>query len=107
MSIDLPQPIAAYLAGANAFDAEAAVSAFTADAVVRDEGQDFRGGAAILHWKQDVIGKYHAIIEPLAFDAASGVLTGRVSGNFPGSPVVLRYAFTLVGGRIAALAVAS
>jgi hypothetical protein len=27
-------------------------------------------------------------------------LTGRVSGDFPGSPIDLRYVFTLTGGRI-------
>lgn len=106
MAVDLPEPISTYLAGANAFDAEGATRAFAMDAVVRDEGQDVRGREAILRWKQDVIGKYHAVIEPLEFDAATGVLTGRVSGEFPGSPVVLRYAFTLAGGAITALTVA-
>ncbi|PYM74471.1 MAG: hypothetical protein DME10_06420 [Candidatus Rokuibacteriota bacterium] len=41
-------------------------------------------------------------------DAFAGktIVTGRVSGNFPNSPVELRYAFTLAGGKIARLEIA-
>jgi hypothetical protein len=31
------------------------------------------------------------------------IVTGRVSGDFPGSPVELRYTFTLAGDKIARL----
>ena len=31
------------------------------------------------------------------------IVTGRVAGDFPGSPVDLRYAFTLAGEKIARL----
>ena len=35
------------------------------------------------------------------------IVTGRVSGNFPGSPINLRYAFTLAGDKIARLEIRS
>ena len=44
-------------------------------------------------------------VGPVSFELSEmrGVVTGRVSGNFPGSPVDLRYVFTLEDGKIARL----
>lgn len=105
MTLELPQPIAAYVAADNAGDDAALAACFAADAVVRDEGRTIRGVDAILAWKAESKRKYQYTVEPLAVAEAEGgaVLTGRVSGQFPGSPVELRYAFGLQGGRIASL----
>jgi hypothetical protein len=105
MSIQLPEAIAAYIAGANAHDIDRATACFTDDAVVRDEGRERRGRAAIREWKEEVEEKYHPTVEVVDVAAAAGktIVTGRVSGSFPGSPVDLRYAFTLAGGKIARL----
>jgi len=105
MSMDLPKPVAAYFAGSNAHDAGACVACFTDEAVVRDEGRERRGTAAIRAWKEEVTRKYRPAVEVIAVAQADGetVVTGRVSGNFPGSPVDLRYAFTLAGEKISRL----
>jgi limonene-1,2-epoxide hydrolase len=105
MTLELPQPIAAYVAADNAGDDAALAACFAADAVVRDEGRTIRGVDAILAWKAESKRKYQYTVEPLAVAEAEGgaVLTGRVSGQFPGSPVELRYAFGLQDGRIASL----
>ena len=98
----LAQPLAAYIAAANAQDINAVAACFTANAVVRDEKQDRRGIAAIREWAEEVSEKYRPIVEPLGVAETDGdtILTGRVSGNFPGSPVQPRYTFKLKGGKI-------
>src|SRR5213594_4629028 len=108
MSVELPQPTAAYIAGSNAHDADACAACFTDRAVVRDEGREMQGTAAIRQWMDAAIRKYEHVVEVLTCAEADGktIVTGRVSGNFPNSPVELRYAFTLAGGKIARLEIA-
>lgn len=100
-----PRPVARYIAGANAQDIDAVTACFAENAVVRDEGQNRQGIAAIREWAGVVSKKYRPTVEVLHIAATDGrtVLTGRVSGNFPGSPVELRYVFTLAGEKIARL----
>lgn len=101
---DLPEPIAAYFT-ADCRDVEAIARCFTNDAVAKDEGHSYVGLAAIRQWKSDVAIKYSYRCEPLAVEQKDGatVVTSRVTGNFPGSPVDLRYAFRLERGKIASL----
>jgi hypothetical protein len=101
----LPGPVAAYVAGANAQDIRAVTACFDEDAVVRDEGHTRQGIAAIREWAQEVSEKYRPNVEALSVAEADGrtIVTGRVSGNFPGSPIELRYHFTLDGEKIARL----
>ena len=98
----LTGPVANYIAAANTQDIEAVMATFSERAVVRDEGQSWQGIAAIRQWAVQVSTKYRPIIETLDVAQADGrtILTGRVTGSFPGSPVSLRYAFTLNGGKI-------
>ena len=105
MSVELPQPTAAYIAGSNAHDADACAACFTDRAVVRDEGREMQGTAAIRQWMDAAIKRYGHAVEVVTFAEADGktIVTGRVSGNFPNSPVELRYAFTLAGEKIAYL----
>ena len=102
-----PNLSAAYLDGSNAHDAVACVACFAPDAVVMDEGRERRGTEDIRAWKEEVIAKYHALVDVIGVTADDKarrfVVTGRVSGNFPGSPVDLRYGFTLDGEKIARL----
>jgi hypothetical protein len=52
MSIQVPKPVAIYLA-ADGGDSEAFSQGFAEDTVVRDEGQTYRGLAAIKRWKAE------------------------------------------------------
>jgi hypothetical protein len=108
MSVQLPVPIAAYVAWSNAHDASAPVTCFAEDAIARDEGRDRVGLADIRVWKDEVTRKYMPVMEVLRSAEKDGrtIVTGRVSGNFPGSPVELSYAFTLKNGKIARLEIA-
>lgn len=102
--LSLPEPIAAY------FDADKrgganVVQYFTNQAVVRDEGQTHTGLAAIAAWKTAASAKYAYTVEPLRLEQKAGrhVVTGRVTGDFPGSPVELRFVFELERRKIASL----
>jgi uncharacterized protein (TIGR02246 family) len=105
MPVELPTPITAYIAGSNAHDAVACAACFTDDAIVRDEGREREGVAEIREWMEEVSRKYRPTVDVVDV-AATGdrtIITGRVAGDFPGSPVELRYAFTLAGAKIARL----
>ena len=56
-------------------------------------------------WKTEATAKYHYTSEPLAVDCSGTDVTviTRVTGEFPGSPIELRYRFTLEGDKIASL----
>jgi hypothetical protein len=53
--------------------------------------------------------KYQPIVEAVDVTETAGgtIVTCKVSGTFPGSPVELRYAFTLDGEKIARLEIVS
>ena len=103
-SLNLPKPIADYF-GADKSDGDAVSQCFTANAVVTDEGHAHEGRAAIKLWKTDASTKYHYVSRPFACEQNEErtVVTSRLTGNFPGSPVDLRYFFKLEGGKIAFL----
>jgi hypothetical protein len=102
--IHLPPPIAAYFA-TDTSDANAVARCFSESAVVIDERREHRGRPAITRWKAEATTKYHYTSEPIAVDVSGPEVTviARVTGDFPGSPVDLRYRFTLEGASIARL----
>lgn len=104
MPITLPAPIAAYFA-ADRHDADAVAACFSESATVLDEGKTHIGREAIRQWKAETSGKFSYTVEPFAVagDKDRTIVTGHVSGDFPGSPVDLRYAFTLEGDLITGL----
>lgn len=104
MAIELPPPIAAYFT-ADLSDAQAVARCFAKDALVTDEGQDHRGRAAIAAWKAAASKKYSYTATPIAIEERDGrtVVTAHLIGDFPGSPVDLRYFFTLEDGLISTL----
>jgi len=101
---DLPAPVAAYFA-ADTTGAEAVAQCFTDGAVVIDERQEYRGRTAIARWKAEVSAKFRYTVERLGAHVSEDqtTVTGRVTGDFPGSPVDLQYRFTLEGDKIARL----
>ena len=103
-TLNLPEPITAYFA-ADKQNPEALARCFTAHAVVKDEGHTYSGLDAIKAWKTAASAKYTYTNELIALEQGKGrqIVTSRVEGNFPGSPVDLRYHFRLERGLIAAL----
>lgn len=104
MPLDLPKPISTYFT-ADQGDSEAVARCFTDHAVVKDENHTYNGLAAIKQWKTDTSKKYTYTSEPFACEEKDGkiIVTSRLTGNFPGSPVDLRFFFVLEGNKIASL----
>ena len=105
MALALPSIIARYFAADKIGDAEAIAQYFTPDAVVIDEGNSYEGRDAIRRWMANASTQYTYTVEPFALsqDGERTVVTSHLVGNFPGSPVDLRYFFVLDGDRIAHL----
>lgn len=105
MTIKLPRVIESYFAADKGRSADAVAACFTDTAVVKDEGNTYTGTAEIAGWMAKASTEYSYTVEPFAITEAGGqtIVTSHVVGNFPGSPVDLRYFFTLAGDRIAAL----
>lgn len=100
----LPDPLAAYFT-ADQHGADAIARCFATQAVVKDEGHRYIGVDAIRAWKAATSAAYTYTSEPFAVEQQEGlcIVTSRVTGNFPGSPVDLRYRFRLERGLIASL----
>lgn len=81
------------------------LAAFTPDAVVRDEGKTHTGHAAIAAWWTAAKAAYRHTAEPLETTGEADLtrVRARVSGDFPGSPAVLTFAFRTEGGLITRL----
>jgi hypothetical protein len=105
MDVELPAPIAIYFAAANQGHTEIAAHCFAGNAVVRDEGQTIEGLVAIKQWQAETRKKYQHTVEPLAFaqEDRKIIVTNRLTGNFPGSPIELEFAFALNEDKIASL----
>ena len=103
--IDLPDVIARYFAADKQADADAISGCFTPGAVVIDEGNTYAGREAIRQWMANASTQYSYTVEPFALAEQDGriVVTSHLVGNFPGSPVDLRYLFVTDGGQIAEL----
>jgi len=103
-NLTLPEPIAAYFK-ADKRDGETIIGCFTEQAIVKDEGQTHSGSAAIKAWKIEASSKYSYTSEPFAVVEEDGgyLVTSRVTGNFPGSPLDLRFTFRLEREKIAYL----
>lgn len=100
--MQLPAPIQTYFSAVAPQDGLLLAAAFTRDAIVHDEGQSHVGPEAICQWWQAAKAKYRHRAEPLEMTEIGGkiVVRARVTGDFPGSPAVLSFAFGLSGPRI-------
>lgn len=104
MIIELPPVIAAFFHAANTREFAGFLALFTADAHVNDEANDHQG-AEIAVWidRATADTKPSADVTSITRDGDQCIVTAWVSGNFPGSPVQLRYYFTLQDDKIAGL----
>jgi len=105
MTLSLPPAIALYVLAANHNATQSVNDCFTEDATVKDESRTFRGVEAIQQWMTDTKAKYQHTIEPLTVrqEGQSTVVTNRLTGTFPGSPIEVPFRFTLRNGKIASL----
>lgn len=109
MSDQIPPAINRYVSAAAEGDLDTLVACFTANAVVTDEDVTYRGHAEIRAWRDHVANAfdYTATVlsaEPTGHDTY--LVTTHLAGNFPGSPVDLRYNFAMSGDLISELTIA-
>ncbi|WP_231472035.1 nuclear transport factor 2 family protein [Novosphingobium sp. CECT 9465] len=105
MAINLPEAIVGYFAADETKNPQSVAQCFTETAVVTDEGQTHSGRDAIAAWKASSSVKYSYSVEPISIapDGDRLIVTSHLEGDFPGSPIDLRYIFALDGEKIAAL----
>ncbi|MFM2179446.1 MAG: hypothetical protein RL015_3544 [Verrucomicrobiota bacterium] len=96
MPIELAPLLTRFVAHMNDEDSTAFSACFTEDAVVEDEGQPHRGRAAIQAWIANAFTNYAPKLEVanVSNTDAGSVISGIVSGTFPGSPITLHYHVT-------------
>jgi hypothetical protein len=105
MTIALGGPVSAFFEAEKAQDLEALGRCFSDRAIVRDEGRTVEGLDAIKRWMKEAKAKYHHTVEPLGVSHRDGltVVTARVAGAFPNSPLNLQHVFAVEGGKIVSL----
>jgi len=106
---NLPKPIALYIAAENSGDANLFGQCFAENGVVSDENETHKGLAAIKKWKAETKKKYQHTVDPQSVkeDGGKFIVTNRLTGNFPGSPIELDFIFTLQGDKILSLEILS
>jgi hypothetical protein len=103
--ITLPPLLSRFVESMNHQETPAFVSCFADEAIVEDEGKTHRGLDEIETWIATAFVETSPLLEVTGFNAtdAGSLITGIVSGNFPGSPVVLHYHLVHDADRITGL----
>lgn len=105
--MNLPIVIAELAKAQNNFDSVAYANCFTETTLVFDEGKTHQGKVAVEKWIKKANEDYQTTMKPLEYSEVEKILKAEVSGNFPGSPVVLFYHFELEDGLIQSLKITS
>jgi len=105
MASKLPEIVTNYYAAEASGDYTALAQCFAETGWVRDEGRTHSGRAAIAQWMAAAKEKYSHQTEPTSVETRNGkvVVSARVTGQFPGSPITLDQVFELAGGQILSL----
>jgi hypothetical protein len=104
----LPGAITRYLKAHRVHDTATAVTAFTGDATVIDDGKTYEGIGEIERWLGRAATEFTYTTELTGAqqtDATRYVATHHLEGNFPGGTVDLRYRFTLRGDLVERLVI--
>jgi hypothetical protein len=103
MTVQLQPVLEAFVKAQNDHDTDALLECFTGDALVHDEGRDYRGSVAIRAWSDDINKRYNLSMEvrEVVEQNEEVKLISLVTGNFDGSPAELTYLLTLRDGKIA------
>jgi ketosteroid isomerase-like protein len=90
-------------------DTDVALSAFTADARVVDDGHEFHGTDEVRTWLATAASEFtftRTLVSAEAAGPDTWVVVNHLEGDFPGRVVDLRYRFGLTGGLISELVIA-
>ncbi|MGH3389951.1 MAG: nuclear transport factor 2 family protein [Actinomadura sp.] len=100
---ELPPTITDFLTAHRTRDADTAITHFTNDAAVIDDGNTYHATADIHTWLDHSAGEYTYTIELIAaekIDDEHYTAINHLEGDFPGGAVDLHFRFTLRDGRI-------
>lgn len=105
MQIELPKPIAEYVAANARLDVEGMLAPFAADAVILDIDKRFEGIDGIRDLIETAVLPVRAIFTPdtVRHEPDRVVVEGPAYGDFKGSPIRFTYGFTLENDAIKAL----
>ncbi|WKA31054.1 nuclear transport factor 2 family protein [Bradyrhizobium roseum] len=105
MTLKLPSSIQAYFDADRDGGPDAVAASFTEDGIVKDKGETHTGREAIRKWMADPAQQYSYTVEPFFIATENGKtqVTGHAVGDFPGSPIDLRFFFVLADDKIAEL----
>lgn len=102
MKLNLPEIIETYFQAKNAYDSKLIFKCFAEDAVLYDIGEPYYGSTAILNHLVKENNDLHVKTTINSFEENEGqlVVIATIAGNFNGSPVDLKYSFTLANNKI-------
>jgi ketosteroid isomerase-like protein len=105
MTVSAPEAIDRYFRAIADDDGDALIACFTDDAEVGDEGRVYRGPEEIRTWRERTRSAYRYTADVLGAerDGDRYVVTTRLTGDFPGSPVEVPYHFALRDGLISTI----
>ena len=109
--LQIPEAIAAFIEATNAHNANEFLATLTDSAVITDEGQEYRGIAAIKAWSDEkyVGAKVTLDVVEVVNSGDKAIVTVKVDGNFDKTglpdPFLMDFHFTTDTGRIAALSI--
>jgi hypothetical protein len=106
---EVPDVIRRYFALDADREIDSIVALFSDDATVVDEGETRHGTTAIRAWQTGPASQYTYTTDVLRADVLSAdrfVVTGRLTGNFPGGTAELKWDFTIAGDHISRLVIA-
>ena len=105
----LPKPIETYVRAINASDADAFLSSFAPDAVVKDIGREIRGIAAIKEWSEREIFAVNVTLEVVDVVERDDqtIVTVKIDGTFDKTglpdPLLMDHCFAAAGDKITSL----
>lgn len=105
---ELPATMTTYLTAHQARDAATAIAAFTGDAVVTDEGRDYRGREEIMAWLTGSSSAYTFTTEftcATELESAQFDVVQHLEGDFPGGTADLHFRFTMDAALISRLVI--
>ena len=103
----LPDTIKTFMTALDAREVDQVLATLTTDAVVTDEGHDYKGHDEIGAWVATAAAEYtYTTAFTGATSTEAGVDVGQhLEGDFPGGVVDLHYRFTLDGASISRLVI--
>lgn len=105
--MNIPKVLTELVKAQENFDSTSYADCFTKTAVVVDEGKTYNGKNEIKNWIEKANKKYQVTMKPIEYSETTEILKAEVSGNFPGSPVILSYNLNFKNELIQSLRITS